>query len=138
MLLLPRDLFNEIGTYLGVSDLVHLQNTSKEMIKIKFKDFTFFTDTIYKDCQGNSTIQRSYLLTNGSNRELPSQIKQGYVEIKLYRGRSLYHFIICQNIYRPEQDILDYLKQSDPKKTTKKIYQSNRFYNLAYCQPRYS
>lgn len=135
ILCIPTVLFNEIRKFLTLSELVLFENVSKKIPKIKIKYKTYQSKTIYKNIQTKTqTIETSYLLTNGKTQDKPTQIRDNYVEIKLYHGKILYYFIIYQNIYSPEKDILDYLKYADNKRIAKKIYHNNDFYQLSFCK----
>lgn len=133
ILKLPSVLYTEIGRYLTFTDIINLQNTSSISPKIYFKCFTYSSDTIYKSLSGSKIVQKSYLLTNNKKKEKPTQIRDNYVEIKLYHERMLYYYIIYQDIYRPEKDIMYYLKNVDKKRMSRKIYYNNKSYQLSFC-----
>lgn len=119
---LPEELVLEIFQFLDFADLGRVYTTCKGINKIPIYYNTYMRETIYTD--ENEMVSKSYLFTNGP-KELPGQIKNNYLEIKLSRGVIMYHFIFYNNVYRDELDILMYLQNIDWKKTKKTI--SNLF-----------
>ena len=113
-LLLPNDLVDSIVDFLAFSDIGCLKCVCKNSIVFPIHYNTYKRETKVLHRNGNESILNSYLLTNGE-RELPNQIMDNFVEIKLTRGNLSYSFTLYKNIYRSEKDILSYLKQYDRK-----------------------
>lgn len=113
---LPEELFLEILQFLTFADLGRINCVCKGMPKEPIYYRTYTRETDY-----DGKIAISYLLTNGPE-ELPAQIKNNYVEIKLLRYTTQYYFVLYKSIYRTEKDIFSYLHSIDQKNTKKTIF----------------
>ena len=113
-------MFYEIYKYLSFYEIGVLQTVCKNFPQIHIKYDTFCRSTKYLSINNISHIEKSYLLTNGK-KEKPSQIKNNFLDIKLYRGDSFYHFTIYKDIYKVDKDILHYLKNLQ-EKNCKKVF----------------
>jgi hypothetical protein len=107
----PEELILTIYDFLDFSDLANIYSIRKDIPKISILYKTYTRNTVYTKKNGTETISKSYLLTNGPE-SMPGIIKNNCVEIKLLRGRFMYHFILY-NIYMVELDILSYLQNID-------------------------
>lgn len=109
---LPEELILSIYDFLDFSDLASIYSIHKNIPKISVLYKTYTRNTVYTNKNGTETISKSYLLTNGP-KSMPGIIKHNCVEIKLLRGRFMYHFIFYKNIYMVKLDILSYLQNID-------------------------
>lgn len=115
----------KIYEYLNYQDCVNLQNTCKNMPKLQIKFYTFkniITYTGYKQTRR----EISYLLSNINIKETPTQLKNNFLDIKLRKGKFLYHFVIYQNIYDKKKDILYYLNNINNYNYTKRLFLNDR------------
>jgi len=112
---LPEELILEIFEYLDFADLGRVYCVCKNVPRVSIAYKVYQRETGYT----NQTAH-SYLLTNGP-QELPGQIKNNFLEIKLYRGVYTYHFVFYKSIYRADKDMLDYLNHIEWKTTKKTI-----------------
>jgi len=120
--ILPVELILEIFDFLNFGDLSKIYCTCKYIPKVLISYKTYTRKTIVYTGKTGKTekIMKSYLLTNGSE-DRPNQIKDNYLEIKITRYKTKYHFTFYKEIYNPEFDILTYLQNIDWSNTRKYI-----------------
>jgi len=106
--LLVKDIFNHIGTFLNFKDLTnfHAINKYTPVLKINYTTYLNKTKYMYKN---GIYIETSYILSS-KNKTRTSLRHEGFIEIHLNRGDTIYNFYIYENIFKEDKNVLYYLK----------------------------
>ena len=107
--LLVKDIFNHIGTFLNFKDLTNFHAINKNTPILKINYTTYLNKTKYIDKNNNTYIETSYILSS-NNKRCTSLRRQGFIEIYLNRGDTIYNFYIYENIFKEDKNVLYYLK----------------------------